>query len=82
MKVFFTSGYPYDPQLNCTTTYLQESSKNDPFQKHLLADNPEEADIIIFAEHHPEDYFFSVLKSDIFKRYKKNATCIMTTTIV
>jgi hypothetical protein len=71
MKVFFSSGYPYDPHLNCTTTYLQESAKHDPFQKHLLVDNPEDADIIIFAEHHPDDYFFSVLKSAIFKKYKK-----------
>ena len=52
--------------------YLRGSANNNLFKVHELVDNPEEADIIIFAEHRPDadPYFFGVLKNDIYKKYK------------
>ncbi len=72
MKVFLTSSYPYHEKNNYTPFYLSESANSDLFKVHELVDNPEEADIIIFAEHHPDvdPYFFEVLKNDIYKKYK------------
>jgi len=72
MKVFITSAYLYHEKDNYTPCYLSESANNDLFRVHELVDNPAEADIIIFAEHHPDadPYFFGVLRNDIYKKYK------------
>jgi hypothetical protein len=71
MKVYVTSAYPYDSRSNFGSTYLRESAANDPFRVHGLADHPEDADLIIFAEHHPDDpYFFKVLRHPIYKKFK------------
>ena len=73
MKVFLTSAYPIDKDSNFTPLYLKESQKLDPFKIHEITEDPEEAEIIIFAEHHPDHdrYFFEVLKHNIYKKYKK-----------
>jgi hypothetical protein len=73
MKVFLISAYPYIPRLNCATTYLKESANNDPHKVHEIVDNPKDADIIIFTEHHPplDPYFFEILRNKTYKTYHK-----------
>ncbi|HEY4323651.1 MAG TPA: exostosin family protein [Mucilaginibacter sp.] len=73
MKVFVISAYPYNDRINCAATYLKESAKDDPYKVHQFVANPENADIIIFAEHHLgfDPYYFEVLKSKIYKTFKK-----------
>ncbi|MEJ5961361.1 exostosin domain-containing protein [Pedobacter immunditicola] len=71
MKIFVTSAYPYDSRSNFGSTYLRESAVHDPFKVHCLADHPEDADLIIFAEHHPYDpYFFKVLRDPVYQKFK------------
>jgi hypothetical protein len=70
MKVFLTSVAPNDSIYN--VTYLRESYKQDPFKIHQVVENPEEADIIIFAELHPpsDPFFFKVLTHKLYRKYK------------
>ncbi|SFQ83649.1 exostosin domain-containing protein [Hymenobacter arizonensis] len=72
MKVFITSAYPSNPLNNFTPAYLEESAKADPFKCHQLVQDPQAADIIIFAEHHPahDPYFFAVLQNEIYRQYR------------
>lgn len=72
MKVFLTSAYPIDPITNFTPNFLKESYQADPYKIHEITDDPNEADIIIFAEHHPgpDPFFFDVLKNKIYKKFK------------
>jgi hypothetical protein len=72
MKVFLTSAYPFDPNVNYTPLHLKESQMQDPFRLHQITEDPEEADIIIFAEHHQQSdpHFFKVYKNGIYKKYK------------
>ena len=73
MKVFLTSAYPYHEVDNFAVSWLKESALTDPFGKHSVIDNPEDADVVLFAEHHPphDPYFFDVLKHPLVKKYKK-----------
>jgi hypothetical protein len=73
MKVFVTSAYPYNNRINCATAFLKESANDDPYKVHQFVANPENADIIIFAEHHLgfDPYYFEVLKNKIYKTFKK-----------
>jgi glycosyltransferase involved in cell wall biosynthesis len=73
MKVFLTSAYPFDKYVNYTPVYLKESQMLDPFKVHQITEDPEEADIIIFAEHHQESdpYFFTLYKNEIYRKYKR-----------
>lgn len=71
MKVYILSAYDESVH-NFAFQNLKKSSKYDTFKKYVLVDNPKEADLIIFVEHHPDDtYFFQVLKHPVYKRYKK-----------
>lgn len=73
MKVFIISAFPFVERINIAPQYLKESFELDTHKKHQLADDPDEADVILFAEHHPADdpYFFKILKSPVYKRYKQ-----------
>ena len=65
MRVFLTSAYQ-----NCQTPeWLLE---NDPLSETIFTDDPEKADVIIFAENHPADdpYFRRVLHHEIYKTHK------------
>jgi hypothetical protein len=72
MKFFINSAYPYHPQKNFAAMWLRESAASDPFKVHQICSDPNSADIILFAEHHPpqDPYFFQVLQSDIYKKFK------------
>jgi hypothetical protein len=65
MKVFLTSAYGDDH----TSRWLLS---NAPYASTISTSNPEEADVIIFAENHPghDPYFRDVLKSSIYKKYR------------
>ncbi|MGK7394472.1 MAG: exostosin domain-containing protein [Candidatus Cyclobacteriaceae bacterium M3_2C_046] len=73
MKIYIISAYPYDPETNFAASWLKESAANDPFKLHTVTEYPEEADIILFTEHHPQrdPYFFKVLNHSLYKKYKK-----------
>lgn len=73
MKVFLTSAYPYHPERNFAMKWLKESAISDPFKDHRLADGPQEADLILFVEHHPghDPYFFSVYRNEIYRKFKE-----------
>lgn len=75
MKLFLTSAYPFHKHDNFAKFWLEESAKSDPFKEHTLVDNPEEADVILFTEHHPpaDPYFFKVLKDPIRLKYKNKS---------
>jgi hypothetical protein len=72
MKVFITSAYPYHADKNFTTSYLRESAQIDHFKVHSLTEDPEEADIIIFAERQQgeDPFYFEVTRNEIYKCYK------------
>ena len=72
MKIFLTSAYPLNEK-NFAAIWLEQSANDDPFKIHTIAESPEDADLILFVEHHPgrDPYFFQVLKSEIFKKYRK-----------
>lgn len=73
MKLFITSAYPYHPVDNFAVKWLKESAAIDPFGIHTISDDPESADVVLFAEHHPpgDPYFFEVLKNATYKKYKE-----------
>lgn len=73
MNFFLTSAYPLDKERNFAANWLRESAENDPYKIHSITDDPKSSDIILFVEHHPgsDPYFFEVLKSDLFRKYKK-----------
>lgn len=72
MKFYLTSAYPFHAQKNFAATWLKDSASQDPFKQHEICKNPDEADVILFVEHHPphDPYFFQVLQSSIYKKYK------------
>lgn len=72
MKVFITSAYPYHADRNFTTSYLKESAQIDPFKVHCLTEDPEAADIIIFAERQQgeDPFYFEVTQSKLYQRYR------------
>tara|TARA_R110002096_G_scaffold68159_5_gene164779 strand:+ start:11293 stop:12276 length:984 start_codon:yes stop_codon:yes gene_type:complete len=72
MKVFITSAYPYHEIDNFAVVWLKESQHQDTFKEHKIVDDPENADLILFAEHHPgnDPYFFKVLKHPLVKKYR------------
>lgn len=75
MNLFLTSAYPYHPSENFAVSWLKESAEMDQLGEHSVSDDPETADVILFAEHHPpgDPYFFKILNNKIFKRYKHKA---------
>jgi hypothetical protein len=70
MKVFILSAYT-ESHINFAFQNVKKSSTYDSFKKYVLVENPEDADFIIFVEHHPpvDPYFFEVLKHPIYKLY-------------
>src|SRR5690554_1494013 len=72
MKFYLTSAYPYHADKNFAASWLKDSAAHDPFHFHEICEDPNEADAVIFVEHHPphDPYFFQVLNSNIYKQYK------------
>jgi Exostosin family len=72
VQVHLLSAFPgpHDPD-NFACTWLQESAQQDPFRKHGLTDNPNEADIIFFVEGHGhgDPYLLSVRRHPLYRRY-------------
>jgi hypothetical protein len=75
MKVYILTAFPAPPidRLNFAHLWLKESYQEDPFGKHVLCEDPKEADIILFVEAHPghDTYLLSVLRHPIYRRYPK-----------
>ena len=71
MKIFILSAYP-EPH-DFTARWLIARGKEDSFGVHQLADNPEEADLILFAEGHTagQPYFLGLHFHPIYRRYRK-----------
>lgn len=67
MKAFFTSAYPEE---RTAVDWLKESAKIDPFGVHSLANTPEEADIVVFAETHPAQDLY-LLRARFHPLYRK-----------
>ena len=61
MKVFILSAYK-ESHNNFAFQNVKKSSSYDSFKNYVLVENPQDADFIIFVEHHPWDdpYFFNV----------------------
>lgn len=72
MNIFLTSAYPYHRVKNFAVQWLKESQESDPYGKHKIVDNPDVADVILFAEHHPgsDPYFFKVVNHPYVKKYR------------
>ncbi|MDT0688843.1 exostosin family protein [Salegentibacter sp. F188] len=73
MRLFITSAYPYNSETNFAAYWLRESAELDPYKIHSVCDDPGDADIIFFVEHHPDNdpYFLKVLTSPIYKKFKE-----------
>lgn len=71
MKVFILSAYK-ETQSNFAFQNVKKSSFYDSFKNYVLVEDPKDADLIIFVEHHPWDdpYFFKVLRHPIYKLYR------------
>lgn len=72
MKVYILSAY-HESQHNFAFQNIKKSSLYDSFKNYVLEENPKEADLIIFVEHHPgeDPYFFEVLRHPLYKLYKE-----------
>lgn len=73
MKLFLISAYPFHSKDNFAVSWLRLAAALDTVKKHSITDNPEEADIILFTEHHPpsDPYIFNLFKNPIYKKYKE-----------
>jgi hypothetical protein len=69
MKVHILS-YSHE---NKAASWLKESSRQDPFGKHLHVEDPQDADIVLFTESHPanDPYLLGVLRHPVYRRYAK-----------
>jgi hypothetical protein len=48
---------------------FQSSARLSQGRKHRLTEDPEEADLILFADSGPDAYFYSIRKSALFRRH-------------
>lgn len=73
MKVFFTSAYKYNHNLN-PALWLKINSTSSA---SICTEDPDEADVIIFVESHPmlDPYFRNVIKNNIYRKYKSK--CVL-----
>ena len=73
MKVYLLSAFPETPGVpaNHSVLWLQESANDDRFGKHYLADNPDQADIILFVEGHGhgDPYLLSIRRHPVYQRF-------------
>ncbi len=73
MLVHLLSAYPEAPILpyNFAAEWLRESASLDPFGQHLLCNDPEKADLILFVESHPGDdpFFLKVVFHPLRRKY-------------
>jgi Exostosin family len=67
MRAYLLSAYPGTPT---TLFWLRESAQADPFGQHRLVDDPDQADIILFAENHAhgDAYCLSVRHHPVYRR--------------
>lgn len=72
MKVCLLSAYPPGPH-NIAVRWLEESAQGDLTQRHQIAAHPEEADLVLFAEHHPRDdpFFLRVATHPWVRQYRE-----------
>jgi hypothetical protein len=69
VKVFILSAYP-EPE-NFVSKWLIAAAAEDTFRVHTLVDNPDDAELILFAEGHTsvEAYYWSVWNHPVRRRY-------------
>lgn len=74
-KIFLTSAYPYSATVNFGPQWLKQHADAEGLA--LLTDDPARADCILFVENHPDNdpYFFQVLRSSLYRRYKRK--CVL-----
>src|SRR5262245_25930794 len=75
MQAYLLSAFPGPPidSNNFAFLWLRESAGQDPFGRHQLADDPDQADIILFVENHGHDdpYLLSVRRHPVYRRFSK-----------
>lgn len=70
MQVYLLSAYTGSPT---TLLWLLESAEADPFGRHRLVDDADQADVILFAENHAhgDPYCLSVRHHPVYRRFPK-----------
>jgi Exostosin family len=68
MQAYLLSAYPGTPT---TLLWLRESAEEDPFGRHRLVDDADQADVILFAENHEhgDPYCLSVRRHPVYRRF-------------
>jgi hypothetical protein len=68
MQAYLLSAYPVTPT---TLLWLRESAEEDPFGRHRLVDDADQADVILFAENHAhgDPYCLSVRHHPVYRRF-------------
>jgi hypothetical protein len=73
MQVHVLSAFPAPPAdpTNFAFLWLRESAEQDPFGRHTLTDDPDQADIILFVENHSHDdtYLLRVRHHPVYRRF-------------
>jgi len=73
MQAYLLSAFPGPPidSNNFAFLWLRESAEQDPFGRHRLTDDPDQADIILFVENHAHDdpYLLSVRHHPVYRRF-------------
>jgi hypothetical protein len=68
MRAYLLSAYPGRPT---ALLWLRESAEQDPFGRHRLVDDADQADVILFAENHAhgDPYCLSVRHHPVYRRF-------------
>jgi hypothetical protein len=68
MQVYLLSAYPGPPT---ALLWLRESAEADPFGRHRLVDDADQADVILFAENHAhgDPYCLGVRRHPVHRRF-------------
>src|SRR5262245_28141360 len=76
MRAYLLSAFPgppIDPN-NFAFLWLRESAEQDPFGRHQVTDDPDQADIILFVENHSHDddpYLLSIRHHPLYRRFRR-----------
>jgi hypothetical protein len=70
MQAYLLSAFPGTPT---TLIWLRESAEQDPFGRHRLVDDADQADVILFAENHAhgDPYCLSIRHHPVYRRFPK-----------
>jgi hypothetical protein len=76
MQAYVLSAFPGPPldTSNYAFLWLRESAAQDPFGRHQLTEDPDQADVILFVENHSHDpYLLSVRHHPIYRRFHQKS---------